>query len=140
MNFVSSVGFQSFTIWMFFWKKFCGAILEIIFRQTVPQSALFFDSIWSGRIKRVETLDEKGFGVKAFKNATKFLLTIFFVFLRCHYRFMNCFEILHFVFSNIILRRFSTWKILTFQNQYFQKYIAKNIVKFSFLAFLAFLF
>ena len=58
-------------------------------------------------------------------------------FLSCHYGFANCFEILNFVFSNIITRGVSTCKILTFQDQCFQKYKAQKIVKFSFLAFLA---
>ena len=33
LNFMSLVGFQASDIWMIFWKNFCGAILEIIFRQ-----------------------------------------------------------------------------------------------------------
>ena len=36
----------------------------------------------------------------------------FFAFLNCHYGLMNYFEILTFVFSNIIPSGFSTWKIL----------------------------
>ena len=60
-----------------------------------------------------------------------------FVSLSCHYGFTNCFEILNFVFSNIAPRRVSTCKILTFQDQYFHKYKAQKIVKFSFVAFLA---
>ena len=33
LNLMSSVGSQASKIWMFFWKKFYGASLEIIFRQ-----------------------------------------------------------------------------------------------------------
>ena len=49
------------------------------------------------------------------------------------------FEKLNFVFSSIIHRGVSTYKILTFEeDQYFQKYKAQKIVKFSLVAFLAF--
>ena len=64
----------------------------------------------------------------------------FFAFLSCHYRFTHSFEILNFAFSNIILRRISACKILTFCDQYLQKCKAQKIVKFSFLDFLANLF
>ena len=59
------------------------------------------------------------------------------MFLSCHYGFMNFFNMLNFVFSNMMPRGVSTCKILTFQDKYFQKYKAQNIVKFSSLAFLA---
>ena len=74
------------------------------------------------------------------RNASNFCKKYFFAFLSCHYGFTYCFEILNFVFSNIIPRGVSTCKILTFQDQYFQKYKAQKIVKFSFSAFLADLF
>ena len=77
-----------------------------------------------------------GFGVKGIQKCKKFSAE-FFLFLSCCHGFMNCFEILNFVFSNIIPRGVSPYKILTFQGQYFQKYKAQNIVKFIFLAFLA---
>ena len=60
-----------------------------------------------------------------------------FAFLSCHHGFTDCFEILNFVFPNIIPRGVSTCKILTFQDQYFQKYKAQEIVEFSFVAFFA---
>ena len=76
-----------------------------------------------------------GFGVIDIQKRQTFLPKFFFSFLICHYGFTNCFKILNFVFSNIIPRGVSTCKILTFQDQYFQKYKAQKIVKFSFLAF-----
>ena len=76
------------------------------------------------------------FEVIDIQKCQKFLLNyFFFAFLSCHYGFTNCFEILNFVFSNIIPRGVSTCKILIFQDQYFQKYKAEKIVKFIFLAF-----
>ena len=33
LNFMSSVGFQAPKIWMLFWKIYCGANFEVIFRQ-----------------------------------------------------------------------------------------------------------
>ena len=62
----------------------------------------------------------------------------FFQFLSSHYGFTNNFEILNFVFSNITPRGVLTCKILTFQDQYFHKYKAQKIVKFSFVEFLAY--
>ena len=40
----------------------------------------------------------------------------FFAFLSCHFGLMNCFEILNFVFSNVIPGGVSICKILTFPN------------------------
>ena len=40
----------------------------------------------------------------------------FFSFLSCHFGLMNCFEILNFVFSNVIPGGVSICKILTFPN------------------------
>ena len=68
---------------------------------------------------------------------SKISVNIFFPFLSSHYGFTNCPEILNSVFSNIIPGRVSICKIVTSQDQYFQKYKAQKIVKFSFLAFQA---
>ena len=45
-----------------------------------------------------------------------FFFFFFFAFLSCHYGLMNCFEILNFVFSNVIPGGVSICKILTFSN------------------------
>ena len=45
-----------------------------------------------------------------------FFFSFFFAFLSCHFGLMNCFEILNFVFSNVIPGGVSICKILTFPN------------------------
>ena len=45
-----------------------------------------------------------------------FFFFFFFAFLSCHFGLMNCFEILNFVFSNVIPGGVSICKILTFPN------------------------
>ena len=45
-----------------------------------------------------------------------FFFLFFFAFLSCHFGLMNCFEILNFVFSNVIPGGVSICKILTFPN------------------------
>ena len=63
---------------------------------------------------------------------------IFFFFLHfCIYGFSNCFDILNFLFSNIIPRGVSTCKILSFMDWCFKKYKAQKIGEFCFKAFLA---
>ena len=52
---------------------------------------------------------------------------LLFVFLSCHYGFINCFEMLNFAFFNITPRGLITCKMLS--DYYFQKYIAQKIVK-----------
>ena len=58
-------------------------------------------------------------------------------FLSHQYGFINCFEMLNFIFFNMISRGVSTCKILTFQDECFQKCKAQNIVKLIFSVFLA---
>ena len=91
--------------------------------------------IWSGRIKRVVNLGQMCFELVGINKCQKFHLTIFFEFLRYHYGVTNDLEILNFNFSNTIPRGVSTCKILTFQEQYFQKYKLQKIVKFNVLDF-----
>ena len=57
-----------------------------------------------------------GFRVIDIQRVKKKSACIFFVvaFLSRHYRFMNCFEILNFVFSSIILNGVLTCKKITF--------------------------
>ena len=50
------------------------------------------------------------------KKSLAFFFFFFFAFSSRHYEFMNCFEILNFVFSNVIPSGVSTCKILTFPN------------------------
>ena len=76
------------------------------------------------------------FGVIGIQKCKRISADNFFL----RYGFMNCIEILDFVFSNIITRGVSTCEILTFLDQYFHKYKGQNIVKFSFLAFLVYSF
>ena len=104
----------------------CGCFLENILgsyfgnhfqAEIVPYSPLFFyfqtvfHMVWENQESWV-----LGFfwviGIQKCKifSSDKF----FFVFLSCHYGFMNCFEILNFVFSNIISGGVWTCKILTF--------------------------
>ena len=45
LNFMSLGGFQAFKIWIF-WKIYCGASFEIIFRQkSFPKDFLFLDFV-----------------------------------------------------------------------------------------------
>ena len=71
-------------------------------------------------------LDQLGFGLEAIYIRKKIQLTTFFAFLSCVY-----------VLKYSIPGGVSTCKILTFQDQYFQKYKAQNIVKFSFFCLLS---
>ena len=42
VNFVSLVGFQTSKLWMIFWKTYCGASFEIIFRQKYFRKTSWF--------------------------------------------------------------------------------------------------
>ena len=55
-------------------------------------------------------------GILSLENLLAIFLSFFFFISNRHYGFMNCFEILNFVFSNVIPGGVSTCKILTFPN------------------------
>ena len=91
-----------------FLESFCGTILEIICSQKQFLRApyfLFSNSLPYGleesRVERLEFLSNRHAKVQ------KSFCWEFFVFLRCHYGFTNCFEKLDFVFPNIIPRGIS---------------------------------
>ena len=96
-----------------FWKFFCRAILEMIFRcrnSSLLRTPFFdfltiFHMVWKNQESWEIIWLDVCWGNQAFKNAKKILLTIFFFF--CFFKpplwiYTNCFEILNFVFSNII--------------------------------------
>ena len=88
LNFMSLVGFQTFKIYGFFWKTYCRARFEIIFRQK--------NGLQGIRHSEMQNISGE----------------FSFAFLSCHYGFMNCFKKLNFVFSNIIPRGVLACKIL----------------------------
>ena len=99
----------------FLWSYFGNHFLAEI----VPYSPLFFDFItvfhmvWKHQESWEIWLD--GFwGNRHLKVQKIFCWKFFCVFLRCRYGFTDCFEILNFVFSNIICRGVWTCKMLTF--------------------------
>ena len=71
-------------------------------------------SIWSGESTELRDWIRWVWGNRHSKMQKCFCWQIFCVFLSHHYRFTNCFEILRFIFSNLLPRRVSTYKILTF--------------------------
>ena len=72
-----------------FWKTYCRASLETLSLENLL--AIFLSFFF-------------------------FFFFFFFAFLSCHFGLMNCFEILNFVFSNVIPGGVSICKILTFPN------------------------
>ena len=109
-----------------FRKPFCGASLEIIFKQKQFHRASFFlflfffldflmvfHMVWKNQRSWELWLD--GFWGNRHLKIKKISAKIFFAFLSRHYGFTNCCEMLNFLFSNIITRGVaSACKILTF--------------------------
>ena len=73
---------------------------------------IVFHMIWKNQESRELWLDGC-WGNRHSKIPNSSAKNLFFVFLRCHYGFTNCFEILDLVFPNIP-SRVSTCKIITF--------------------------
>ena len=139
---MSLVHFQASKIWIFFGKFTAELVLKSASGQNNFLEAPVFEFSNSLPYDLEESRVQRAFigwvqGYQTFKNVKNFSQKFLFAFLSYHYEFTNCFQVLNFVFSNIIPRGVLTCKILTFQDQYFQKYKAQKIVKFSFLAFSA---
>ena len=111
LNFMYLVGFQASKIVELVWKSFSGRNNSL-----EPLVFCFCSSRLYGleeSIKSVESFDWMVFGVIDIQKCKESCLDFFFAFLSRHYGFMNCFEILNFVISNIIPGRVSICKILT---------------------------
>ena len=103
----------------FFKKIFYGASLEIIFTQKQSPGSLIFDfltvshMVWNNQESCESLL--VGFWISRHsKMQTISVNNLFFACLSCHYGFTDYFEILIFLFSNIISRGVLSCKILLF--------------------------
>ena len=106
------------TLHVFFGKFRAEQVSKSFLGRIIPWNLLFFDFlivfhlVMKSRKSRELWLDEF-WGNRHLKMPK--ISAEFFLSLSCHYRFTNCLdEILDFAFSNIIPRRVSSSKILTF--------------------------
>ena len=117
LNFMSSVGFQVSKIWMFFWKLFVELFWKSFSgRNSSPEPIYgapcfwFSSSLPYGLEEPRELRDLIRWVLGGIQNCKKFSALNFFLFLSHHYGFMNCFEILNFVFLISYLGEFQPVK------------------------------
>ena len=106
LNFMPLVGFQASKIWKFLLKVYSEASLQIIFRKNFfPRTPFDFRTVFHMVWKNQESCESwlVGFWVSWHSKMQKrFANSFSFAFLSCYYGFSNYFEILIFVFSNIM--------------------------------------
>ena len=106
-----------------FWKTYCRGSLKsssgrknflIIFKQKYFLIVVYM--VWKNQSRELGALIRWVLRVIDIQKCKNICLQIFFLFafLSCRYGFMNCFEIVNFVFFNIIRSGVLTCKIITF--------------------------